>query len=111
MGIVYEAFDEKLERRIALKCAKSGFHKRLPPEVRHASDISHPNVCRIFEIHTANTARGEVEFLTMEFLEGGNAGRASGSWTVVPGAVRSRSLYRFCEGVAAAHRRDVIHGT
>ena len=55
MGIVYEARDEKLGRRIALKCAKSGFHQRLPPEVRHASEISHPNVCKIFEIHTAST--------------------------------------------------------
>ena len=53
MGIVYEGFDEKLERRIALKCAKAGFRKRLPPEVRNASEISHPNVCKIFEIHTA----------------------------------------------------------
>src|SRR5271169_664853 len=44
MGIVYEAFDETLDRRIALKCAISGFHKRLPPEVRNASEISHPNV-------------------------------------------------------------------
>ena len=40
MGVVYEAVDEKLQRRIALKCAKTGFGKRLPPEVRNASDIS-----------------------------------------------------------------------
>src|SRR5262249_48509523 len=40
MGVVYEATDEKLERRIALKCAKSGFGQRLPPEVRHASEVS-----------------------------------------------------------------------
>jgi serine/threonine protein kinase len=58
MGIVYEAVDEKLERRIAVKCAKVGFSKRLPPEVRHASEISHPNVCKIFEIHTVPTAHG-----------------------------------------------------
>src|ERR1700682_5783080 len=32
MGVVYEAIDEKLGRRIAIKCAKAGFHKRLPPE-------------------------------------------------------------------------------
>ena len=55
MGIVYEALDEKLDRRIALKCAKAVFRKRLPPEVRNASDISHPNVCKTFEIHTAST--------------------------------------------------------
>ena len=70
MGIVYEAQDERLGRRIALKCAKSGFRKRLPPEVRHASEISHPNVCKIFEIHTASTSGGEIDFLTMEFLDG-----------------------------------------
>src|SRR5215472_4354854 len=65
MGIVYEAVDEKLERRIAIKCAKSGFRKRLPPEVRHASEIAHPNICKIHEIHTASTEHDEVDFLTM----------------------------------------------
>src|SRR4051812_45104257 len=70
MGIVYEAKDEKLDRRVALKCAKAGFRHRLPPEVRHATTISHPNVCRIFEIHTAATTHGDVDFLTMEFLAG-----------------------------------------
>jgi hypothetical protein len=70
MGIVYEAMDEKLERRVALKCAKIGFHQRLTPEVRNATEISHPNVCKLFEIHTASTTHGEIDFLTMEFLEG-----------------------------------------
>src|SRR5215470_13168265 len=70
MGVVYEAVDQKLERRIAIKTAKSGFRKRLPPEVRNATEISHPNVCKIFEIHTASTEDGEIDFITMEFLEG-----------------------------------------
>src|ERR1044072_848570 len=70
MGIVYEAFDEKLERRIAIKCAQAPHQRRLPREVRNAREVSHPNVCKRFEIHAASTPRGEVEFLTMEFLEG-----------------------------------------
>src|SRR5215472_2656122 len=61
MGVVYEAKDEKLGRRIAIKCAKSGFHKQLPPEVRHATQISHPNVCKIFEIHTTSTPQGKID--------------------------------------------------
>src|SRR5438876_1994828 len=69
MGVVYEAVDEKLGRRIAIKCAKPGFRRWLPPEVRHASEITHPGVCRIFEIHTVPTERGEIDFLTMEFLD------------------------------------------
>ncbi|HJT87103.1 MAG TPA: hypothetical protein VJ732_04585, partial [Bryobacteraceae bacterium] len=49
MGVVYEALDEKLDRRIALKCPRAGCHKRLLPEVRNAQEITHPNVCKIFE--------------------------------------------------------------
>src|ERR1700693_3795689 len=109
MGIVYEAFDEKLDRRIALKCARSGFRKRLPPEVRHASEISHPNVCKIFEIHTASTASGEIDFLTMEFLEGEtlSARLARGR---LPEAEARIIAAQICAGLAEAHRHRVVHG-
>ena len=109
MGIVYEAIDEKLDRRIALKCAKAGFRKRLPPEVRHASDISHPNVCKIFEIHTASTNAGEVEFLTMEFLDGETLAERVHRGPLT--AVEARTIgLQICAGVAEAHRKQVIHG-
>jgi eukaryotic-like serine/threonine-protein kinase len=109
MGIVYEARDEKLGRRIALKCAKSGFRKRLPPEVRHASEISHPNVCKIFEIHTASTASGEIDFLTMEFLEGETlAARLHRGQ--LPEAEAGVIGPQICAGLAEAHRNQVVHG-
>jgi tetratricopeptide (TPR) repeat protein/TolB-like protein len=109
MGIVYEAFDEKLVRCIALKCAKSGFRKRLPPEVRHASEISHPNVCKIFEIHTASTEDGEVDFLTMEFLDGETlAARLSRG--PLPEAEARAIGGQICAGLAEAHRNWVVHG-
>jgi eukaryotic-like serine/threonine-protein kinase len=109
MGVVYEAMDERLERRVAIKCAKAGFRKRLPPEVRHASEISHPNVCKIFEIYTAATDHGEIEFFTMEFLDGETlADRIRRG--PVPEA-ESRAIARqICEGLAEAHRSQVIHG-
>lgn len=109
MGIVYEAQDEKLRRRIALKSAKSGFSQRLPPEVRHASEISHPNVCKIFEIHTASTARGEIDFLTMEFLEGETlAARLKRG--PLPEAEARDIARQICAGSAEAHRNNVVHG-
>jgi tetratricopeptide (TPR) repeat protein/TolB-like protein len=109
MGIVYEARDERLGRRIALKCAKSGFHKRLPPEVRHASEISHPNVCKIFEIHTASTSGGEVDFLTMEFLEGETLAARLGRERLPE--IEARAIGRqICAGLAEAHRNRVVHG-
>src|SRR5437773_3756136 len=67
MGVVYEAVDEKLGRRIAIKCAKPGFRRWLPPEVRHASEITHPSVCRIFEIHTVSTDHGRSIFSRWSF--------------------------------------------
>jgi eukaryotic-like serine/threonine-protein kinase len=109
MGVVYEAMDEKLERRIALKCAKTGFRKRLPPEVRNATEISHPNVCKLFEIHTASTKQGEIDFLTMEFLDGETlAARLTGG--PLPEKDARAIALQLCAGLAEAHRNQVIHG-
>jgi tetratricopeptide (TPR) repeat protein/tRNA A-37 threonylcarbamoyl transferase component Bud32 len=109
MGIVYEARDEKLDRRIALKSAKAGFRKRLPPEVRNASDISHPNVCKIFEIHTASTPQGEIDFLTMEFLDGQTLSERLVSGPLPESEAQTVAL-QLCAGLAEAHRNRVIHG-
>lgn len=109
MGIVYEAFDEKLERRIAIKCAKAGFRKRLPPEVRNATAISHPNVCKTFEIHTAMTEQGEIDFLTMEFLDGETlADRLARA--PLPEKEARTIARQLCAGLAEAHHNQVIHG-
>jgi serine/threonine-protein kinase len=109
MGIVYEAADEKLGRRIAIKCAKAGFRQQLPPEVRHASEISHPNVCKIFEIHTASTRAGEIDFITMEFLEGQTLAERLrlGPLPEKEARIIARQL---AAGLAEAHRNQVIHG-
>ena len=70
MGVVYEARDEKLDRRVALKCAKPGHRNLLPPEVRAAREVSHFNVCKVHDIHLMPTPAGDMEFLSMEFIEG-----------------------------------------
>jgi serine/threonine protein kinase/tetratricopeptide (TPR) repeat protein len=109
MGVVYEAEDQRLGSRIALKCAKSGFRKRLPPEVRHAREISHPHVCKIFEIHTASIAGGDIDFLTMEFLEGETLAARLSRGT--PPKAEARAIGRqICAGLAEAHRNRVVHG-
>jgi RNA-directed DNA polymerase len=70
MGVVYEAYDQKLGRRIALKCARVGHDRHLRPEVRLATEVSHPNICKIYEIHATQSSQGPLEFFTMELLEG-----------------------------------------
>jgi Protein kinase domain len=72
MGEVYRADDLKLGQAVAMKflpeglsqdgAAQAGFHR----EVRLARQVSHPNVCRVFDIGEAD----ERTFLTMEYVDG-----------------------------------------
>src|SRR5262249_22258572 len=69
----------------------------------------HPNVCKIFEIHTATTELGKIDFLTMEFLDGETLAERLrwGKPTEPDARLIARQL---CAGLAEAHRVGVIHG-
>ncbi len=110
MGVVYEAFDEKLGRRIALKCARGGLGRYLTPEVRLATEVSHPNICKIYEIHTTTAGADEpLEFFTMEFLEGPTLYERLQEGPV--GTQEAAAIAsQLCAGLAEAHRNRIIHG-
>src|SRR5215471_5330088 len=110
MGIVYEAIDEKLDRRVALKCARPGYGDHLPPEVRAAREVSHFNVCKVHDLHTASTAFGEMEFVSMEFIEGQTLSeRISREGPLLDDEARGIAR-QLCAGLTQAHRQGVIHG-
>ena len=116
MGAVYEATDVILRSRVALKVlegritADPAAMERFRREVLLARRVSHPNVCRVYELYQATTATGApVSFLTMEFLDGETlATRLSreGRFTS-PQALPL--VQQMCEGLAAAHAEGVIH--
>ena len=109
MGVVYEVHDEKLDRLVALKTAMRGQDCRLSPETRAAREVSHPNVCNVYELHSAHTELGEVDFLTMEFIPGETLStRIERAGPLPPKEARDIAL-QICEGVAEAHRQGVIH--
>ena len=71
MGVVYEAEDARLERRVALKTihadlADETARRRMWREARAASAVSHPNICQVYEF---GESEGEL-FLAMELLAG-----------------------------------------
>ncbi|HEY1904839.1 MAG TPA: protein kinase, partial [Myxococcaceae bacterium] len=77
MGAVYDATDVVLRTRVALKVLEGRITddieamERFRREVLLARRVSHPNVCRVYELYQTTTAAGApVHFLTMEFLEG-----------------------------------------
>jgi serine/threonine protein kinase/Flp pilus assembly protein TadD len=110
MGQVYEAFDERLDRRVAVKLASRGFQARLSPEARAALEVSHPNVCKIHEIHSADTANGPVDFLTMEFIDGETAAERIAREGPLPDKDARQAALQLCSGLAQAHSQGVIHG-
>jgi tetratricopeptide (TPR) repeat protein len=109
MGVVYEAFDEKLGRPIAVKCARGGHDRRLSPEVRLATEISHPNICKIYEIHTAQTSEGPLEFFTMELLAGVTLSSRLEAGPLPPKEAENIAR-QICAGLAEAHRHHIVHG-
>jgi eukaryotic-like serine/threonine-protein kinase len=79
MGQVYEALDRELNQRIAIKAIRKeiadipGVLSRFKREVYTTRKVTHPNVCRTFDLecHTDhNGAESKITFLTMELLRG-----------------------------------------
>jgi serine/threonine protein kinase/tetratricopeptide (TPR) repeat protein len=110
MGMVYEAVDEKLDRRVALKCAKPQHRNRLPPEARAAREVSHFNVCKVYDLHNVATAEGDADFLSMEFIEGEPLSARLRRTGALPLAEARDIALQVCAGLAQAHRQGVIHG-
>ena len=109
MGFVYEAFDKKRNQRIAIKAAKPGYYRLLSPELQGALQVRHPNVCLVNEIHTTQTAHGEIDFLTMELLEGQTLASRLVADGKLPDDEAFKIACQICSGLASAHGSSVIH--
>lgn len=111
MGEVYRADNLTLEQPVALKflpeslATDAGALERFRNEIRVARRVSHPNVCRVYNV-------GEVDghtFLSMEYVDGEDLAsllRRIGRLTGDKALEVSRQL---CAGLAAAHREGVLH--
>jgi serine/threonine protein kinase len=110
MGLVYEAFDEKLNQRVALKGVKPGYGDHLPPEARAAREVSHFNVCKVHDLHVVSTPLGEMEFLSMEFIDGQTLSEQIDRLGPVPEPEAREIARQICAGLAQAHSQGVIHG-
>ena len=111
MGEVYRAEDLKLGPVVAIKFLPPSVSKdpsmlaRFHSEVRIARQVSHPNVCRVFDI-------GDIDgtsFLTMEYVDGEDlasvvrrVGRLSSDKAI-------EITRQMCAGLAAAHDKGVVH--
>lgn len=106
MGVVYEATDPQLARKVALKFlrhATAASTSQVLQEAQALARISHPNVVPVFDVGTYD---GHV-FIAMEFIEGATLGE----W-LATGPAAEEVLAAFLqagEGLAAAHDAGIVH--
>jgi len=111
MGEVYRADDIRLGQPVALKflpaglAADAGLLERLVDEVRIGRQISHPNVCRLYDI-------AETEghhFLVMEYVDGEDLASLLRRIGRLPADKALEIARGLCAGLAEAHDKGVIH--
>ena len=118
MGEVYEAEDLELKDHVALKTllpAIAGDGRmiaRFKQEIQLSRKVSHPNVCRVFDLarHPAGGSdRPSAVFLTMEYLPGETLGARLQREPRLSEDEAFSILSQTAEGLDAAHRAGIIH--
>src|SRR5579864_7341283 len=111
MGEVYRADDLTLGQPVALKflpdeaARDEGLLERFRGEVRIARRVSHPNVCRVYDV-------GDVDgqtFFTMEYVDGEDLASLLRRIGRLPQDKALDIARQLCAGLAAAHTKGVLH--
>ncbi len=111
MGEVYRADDLTLGQPVALKflpeeaTQDENLRERFRNEVRIARRVSHPNVCRVYDV-------GEVDghsFFTMEYVDGEDLASLLRRIGRLPQDKATDIARQLCAGLAAAHAKGVLH--
>ncbi|MEM7587663.1 MAG: serine/threonine-protein kinase [Acidobacteriota bacterium] len=121
MGDVYAAYDERLQRKVALKALREEFRPnaevkaRLLREARILSQLDHPNICRIYDL----LEEEDSDVLVLELIAGESLKRAlekqklgdsKRNGTKLLNEQQKTSIAtQVCSALAAAHGQGVIH--
>ena len=112
MGLVYEATDIQLQRKVAVKLIledsikDSGALDRFRREAHVLASFQHVNVVTLFD---AGVASGGRPFLVMERLNGRTLREELNSTIRLPGREVRSIVRQLCAALSSAHRRSLIH--
>ena len=110
MGVVYAAYDEELDRKLAVKLLhqtelqSADRRTRILREAQAMARVSHPNTVQVYEV---GEVLGQV-FIAMEFIEG----TTLGSWQNQSGRTWEEVLRMYVaagQGLVAAHAVGLVH--
>lgn len=111
MGEVYRAEDLRLGQTVALKflpkpsSQDASAWEQIHSEVRMARQISHPNICRVFDIEEGP----DGPFIAMEFIDGEDLKSLLTRIARLPVDKGLQFAYQICAGLAAAHELGIVH--
>jgi len=110
MGVVYEAQDHTLGRRVALKFLPPDLSRdqtaldRFLLEARTASALNHPNICTIYAVEKADNQ----SFIAMELLEGQSLDQKLASGPLPIDRLLDVAI-QLADALDAAHAKGIIH--
>jgi hypothetical protein len=109
MGVVWLAWDERLERRVAVKCARLGDDRatrRLMGEARNAGRLHHPNIVGVFDF----VDEGATCWIIMEYVPSRSLAQiVTESGPLTPEEAGSIGC-QIAAALAKSHNEGVVHG-
>jgi len=111
MAVVYRAWDERLQRKVALKvlsptlAADESFRERFIRESRAAAAVDHPNIVPVFEAGES----GGVLFLAMRYVPGGDGRTLLRRNGPLPAEQAVAIVASVAAGLDAAHAAGLVH--
>ncbi|MGN6792305.1 MAG: serine/threonine-protein kinase, partial [Streptosporangiaceae bacterium] len=111
MAVVYRAYDERLDRRVALKvlapslAADNAFRTRFIRESRAAATVEHPHIIPVYDAGDA----GGCLFISMRYVQGGDVRALLADGKALPPARAWNIVTQVASALDKAHTHNLVH--
>ncbi|WP_157983302.1 serine/threonine-protein kinase [Idiomarina seosinensis] len=107
-GLVFKAWDDLLQRMVAIKFIRNPTfvtRQRLVSEARALAKVNHPSLCSIYDIGEPVDEHSSL-FMVMELIEGARLSELAGQLNI---ETTVRLIQKLAEGVAQLHAAGLVH--